>query len=137
MWKKISDEIDLKNLMDSFGNFHDSCLKEMSFSTGAFVDTDLSMAMVNNPQARFVFQRQSENPSTIEIVFKNVTRINIRPPEINNTPEIFCAKIVKHDDIYYWAENDTWSIGGENRDDFTWISATELSWREREDLLGK
>lgn len=34
LWNEIITQEDVKNFNDLFGGFHDSCLKEMCFSSG-------------------------------------------------------------------------------------------------------
>lgn len=57
LWNEIITQEDVKNFNEIIGNFHDSCLKEMCFSSGGYVSTDLKMNVLSNPIARFLFQR--------------------------------------------------------------------------------
>lgn len=56
--------------MYRMGSFHDSCLKEMKYISGAYVDEELSMLPVNSKRMlSVIIQRQFENPSAIELQF--------------------------------------------------------------------
>jgi len=136
-WNVINSQVDIDNLMECFGGFHDSCLKEIWFTTGTYVNEDLSMSMINEPSARAIFQRQGKAPSVIEIEFNNIVKINIKPVYEGYSTDIFSAIINKVDDTYYWADWDGWSLqksNGEN--ECTWIASKQIKWRERDNLLG-
>lgn len=38
MWNDIANENDLKNFMDAMYGFHDSCIKEIKYISGAYVN---------------------------------------------------------------------------------------------------
>ena len=48
MWNEIANEKDLNSFMDTMYGFHDSCLKEIKYISGASVNEKLSMYPVNN-----------------------------------------------------------------------------------------
>ena len=59
MWKIIRSKQDINNFMTLFGGFHDACLKEICYNSGAFVNKDLSMNPVNSERLLYaIFQRQ-------------------------------------------------------------------------------
>ena len=41
MWNEIRSEQDIRDFMDKVYAFHDSCIKEMHYVSGASVDADL------------------------------------------------------------------------------------------------
>ena len=43
MWNKITSNQDIINFMELISGFHDSCIKELRYYSGAYVDKDLSM----------------------------------------------------------------------------------------------
>lgn len=70
MWNDIANENDLKNFMDAMYGFHDSCIKEIKYISGAYVNEKLSMSPVNSQRIlSVIIQRQFEDPSAIEMQF--------------------------------------------------------------------
>jgi hypothetical protein len=55
---EINDPIEIEGIMDQFGYFHDSCLRDFHLSTSAFVNNNLSMTLDNEITAVLLFQRQ-------------------------------------------------------------------------------
>lgn len=104
-WKKIMTESDINEFMNLFDNFHDSCIKEISYSSGTYVDDDFSMIMNVEPTAKIVIQRQSEFMTSIEFLLEGVTKLHINN-DLHATLEIFKAKFFKKNDLFYWFEND-------------------------------
>lgn len=135
VWKRVRSQEDVDCMNETFGEFHDCCLKEVSFSTGGYVSEDLSMNVIGFPTARFLFQRQMRNPSVIEIEFRDIIQINIKPVEKNQGVDIIGAHLYLQDDIFFWSEKD-YEFHDGNKDTYTWIAARFTQWRERDDLLG-
>ena len=48
MWNEIRSEQDIRDFMDKVYAFHDSCIKEMHYVSGASVDADLRMYPLND-----------------------------------------------------------------------------------------
>ena len=134
-WIELNSVKDVEHLNDLFGCFHDSYLKEMCFSSGCYIDEDLSMHEYNNPIARFLFQRQWSNPSVIEIEFRDVLQINKKPAKENEFSDIICSHIYLEDGIFFWNSSD-YEIHDDGKDDYTWISAKKVCWRISDELLG-
>lgn len=135
-WKEIKVKKDVEELNNIFGNFHDAYLKEVCFSSGSYVNNDLSMHEVNNPIARFLFQRAWKNPAAIEIQFEDVIQINIKPGNKNEFSDIIVAHLYFEDGIYFWSAKDYEYIE-EGKDDYTWIAAKKVKWRICDEYLGK
>jgi len=47
VWNEITSQDDLNVLMNQFGGFHDSCIKELKYVSGAFVYKNLSMQVLS------------------------------------------------------------------------------------------
>ena len=47
-WNEITDENSLKEFMERVSFFHDSCIKEMHYLSGAYVNENLDMYPVND-----------------------------------------------------------------------------------------
>jgi len=96
-------QYDLDKFLSSFGGFHDSCIKEFKYTSGAFVDENLSMFPVNNQRSlKVIFQRQISNPSVVEIEFMGLQRLSIYPIDENSTCEIHDATMILSDNCMYW-----------------------------------
>ena len=99
-WKKINSENDINDLLKTFGGFHDGVLREMHLWNDYYVDEDLSMdsgdGMLN---AKVLFQRQGKEPSTIEMLFWGVNKINIISTPPNHWYMIFDATLVYKDGL--------------------------------------
>ena len=48
MWNKIVDDKTLINLLEEVEFFHDACLTELRYISGAYVDEDLAMYPIND-----------------------------------------------------------------------------------------
>ena len=127
MWHEIKTKDDIQSFMDVFGHFHDSCIKEINYVSGAFVDEDLSMSPVNDKrELEVIFQRQVYNPTTIEMCFCGLVKLNLEPVGINYTCEIHGAILVQKDGCFYWFDSDIPDMENYNG---TWICAKGLRWR--------
>ena len=102
MWNSISSEQDLSILMSTVCAFHDSCIKEIKYTSGAYVDNDLTMYPVNDLRAlKMIIQRQFDNPSAIELEFLGLKYFRLSPcdEQFDNMTgidfEYFCADLLK------------------------------------------
>lgn len=133
-WKEINSEYDIEELLTTFGGFHDGVLREMHFWNDYYVDEDLRMfskdGMLN---AKVLFQRQERNPSTIEMLFLGIDKINIVSTPPDYWYMIFDATLIYKDGLYYWAEIGNWQIGDNS---VTWISSKYIKWRSVDNGLG-
>lgn len=137
-WKEIKTQADANALMDDFGDFHDSCIREAHLWTGHSVSRELYMScpahLDNN--IRFLIQRQSKDLSAIELLFEYVTRFNLVPSPENYDSVIRAATLIIQGGSVFWSTEGDWGPDKPNRDDFTWLSAKKLCWRGV-DWLGK
>jgi hypothetical protein len=132
-WENINTNDDIKKVMLLFDNFHDSCIKEISFKSGTYVDTDLSMVMVNKTVAHIIFERTSNKTPGLEFMLEGIVKmsININPLE---SLEIQEACFIKKENLLYWFDD----LNGEkNKDSCNWFSCQSIRWRERKDTLGE
>lgn len=135
-WNPITAQSDIKHLLNVFGGFHDSCLREAHVWTDQYVSTDLSMKCDGNTQIRLLVQRQGKEPSAIELLFEKVTTFHLLPSRENYDSIIFGATMLRDDDVYYWADSAGWSPKLPERDSTTWVGAKKLSWRDASNWMG-
>ena len=72
MWKTIENNSDVSEFMEKVCRFHDSCIKEISYISGAYVNADRSMHPLNDRRIlRVLIQRQSESDPVTELEFSS------------------------------------------------------------------
>jgi len=103
-WNIVQSNADAEELIDTFGGFHDACIKEAHLLTKHHVNENLSMSSDGelDTSIKFIVQRQFKNPSCIEMHFEEVTRFNLVPTEKNYNSVIYEASIIIEDDEIWW-----------------------------------
>ena len=137
-WMEINDPIEIEGIMDQFGYFHDSCLRDFHLSTSAFVNHNLSMTLDNEITAVLLFQRQFNTNAVLELKFLDVVGFNYQPPPKNYNEVIYDAVFERLGGVYYWADNQEWTLSGFQNGDVesVWIGGRKLYYRWRPELLG-
>ena len=77
--------------MGLFGNFHDSCVREVHVATGHFVEEDLSMRVDWRTTIHMLIHRQFRNPCAIELRFEEVVGLRMVPAQPDCVAIIFHA----------------------------------------------
>jgi hypothetical protein len=137
-WNEVKTPADAAALIKVFGGFHDACIREAHLWTEHYVRSDLHMTCspgLDN-RIRILIQRQFKNPSAIELLFENVTRFNLVPTPENYDSIILAATLLVQDSNTFWSPVGDWTPDQPDRNEFTWISAKKLRWRDV-DWLGK
>lgn len=138
MWAEISDENALKRFMENVGFFHDSCIKELKYLSGAYVDDELSMYPVNDCRIlSVIIQRQYEENSMIEMEFKGLKYLKLFPIDDQETCEIFDSTMILKDDCIYWCDCGHLTEADLNDYAGTLICATKFRWRSIEECMGQ
>ena len=138
MWNEISTNDEILQFMENMCYFHDSCIKEISYISGAYVTNKLSMYPLNNRRVlRVVIQRQHEKNSMIEMEFQGLVVLKLFPIDENYTCEILEATMIMKDGDIYWCD-----CGGLSEADLvdyegTLICASKLRWRSIENHMGE
>lgn len=139
MWQELKNQPDIDELMQLFGSFHDSCLKEAAIRNREFVSSTLAMSFSNQTVVRLLFQRQFHNPTGIELQFEGVKDFNWTHFNASHDPGfsvIYQAVFFQQEDLFYWAEDVDWQLTAADRNDFRWVSATSAKWRIVENAAG-
>ena len=137
MWNEVADEEDLNRFMDAMYGFHDSCVKEIKYISGAYVEETLSMFPINNRRIlSVIIQRQFKNPSVIEMQFMGLKYLRLFPNDENYTCEILDATMIIKEDRIYWCD-----CGGLSEKDIesytgTTICASKVRWRAADEYIG-
>ena len=138
MWEKISTNDEILTFMERVCGFHDSCIKEMRYVSGAYVDVNLSMFPLNNQRVlKVLIQRQYEKDSMIEMEFQGLKYAKFFPADENYTCEISDSTMFMKDGSIYWC--DCGNVSESNLEDYTGtlICAARLKWRSIENHLGE
>ncbi len=137
MWNDIINNSDLEYLLSLVNSFHDSCIKEMKYSSGAFVDTDLSMQPVNTQRKLcMIIQRQASSPSVIELEFSGLKQLKLSPNDENFTAEILGASMVLTDSGIVWCDCDSTFETNISDNCCTKIYAHNVRWRVVDSYIG-
>lgn len=137
MWNEIKNDNDLVSFMNKICFFHDSCIKEMKYLSGAYVNKELSMYPINDRRIlKVIIQRQFEDIPMIEMEFQGLKCLKLFPVDDQYTCEIFDSTMILQNDCIYWCD-----CGGLSEADLenyrgTMICASKLRWRSVEELLG-
>ena len=133
MWTEIKEQVDIDRLLELYGYFHDSCLRDIYISTREFIDEKLAMHFDNKLTASLLFQRQFGQPTVIELKFEDIEQFNFRQFDTFTDPVICDATLMTTNGLFYWADFAGWEIGD---NDSIWISGKKLFWRQRPELIG-
>lgn len=137
MWNDITNENDLLSFLELTHFFHDSCIKELQYISGAYVDEDLSMYPLNDQRRlRVVLQQQDEEHSMIELEFNGLKYLKLFPLDDQYTCEILDATLIIKNNCVYWADCGGIAIEDIENYDGTIICAAKLRWRSINGFLG-
>ena len=118
MWETISSSDEISRFMERVYDFHDSCIKEMNYISGAYVEDSLWMHPLNDRRIlRVIIQRQFAEDESY-------------------TCEILDSAMLLKDGSIYWC--DCGDVTEADLDDYegTLICASKLRWRSVESPLG-
>lgn len=138
MWQTIGTDDEIREFMEKVCCFHDGCIKEISYISGAYVNDDLSMYPVNDRRIlRVIIQRQSEKYPMIEMEFQGLKYLKLFPYDESYTCEIMDSTMIMKDGNIYWCDCD--NLPDQDIDDYegTLICASKLRWRSIENYMGK
>jgi hypothetical protein len=133
-WQALQNPSQLAELMHLFGNFHDSCVREIHAVTGHYVHENLSMTANWRTTVHMLIQRQYRPLSAIELRFEELVGMRLAAPSRGCENTIINASFFIRDDIVYWADTSSW--GPESSSESTWVAAREVYWRDVSEWLG-
>lgn len=137
-WIEVENQKDADALMDHFGGFHDTCIREAHIGTGYWVEQDLTMRCPDglDTTIQLLIQKQALAPSAIELQFSEVLRINWVPVPENVLAIISGATILHSGAAVHWAPEAEWDFDSRDPSDQIWISARRMRWRDASNLMG-
>lgn len=133
MWEEVKDQADIDKLLDNYGYFHDSCLRDIYITTKEFIDEKLAMHFDNKLTASLLFQRQIRPLTVLELRFEDIVHFNFKPFDKDTNAVIYDVTLMKANGLFYWADFAGWKI---DDNDSIWISGKKLFWRSRPELIG-
>lgn len=138
MWKNINDISELENFMNMVCNFHDSCIKEIKYLSGSYVDEALDMYPINDCRIlNMIIQRQFEDYPVIEMEFSGLKFLKLFPANEKYTSEIYEATLMYKNGFIYWYDCGVLSDEELDRYEGAVICASRLRWRPLEGCLGQ
>ena len=138
MWKTITTDEEMLKFMESVSYFHDSCIKEISYISGAYVDENLSMYPLNDRRVlRVIIQRQYKENSMIELEFQGLKYLKLFPVDESYSCEILDSTMIMKGGTVYWS--DCGNVSESDLEDYasTSICASKVRWRSIENHIGK
>lgn len=137
MWNEIHDQKDLICFMKNMGYFHDSCIKELKYVSGAYVEDDLSMYPLNDKRIlKVIIQRQFKDSSMIEMEFVGLKQLKLFPLDEHYTCEIFESTMILRDNIFYWCDCDGLDENDLENYEGTLICSSKFRWRVIDNCMG-
>lgn len=137
MWQQISDIQSIELFMQEMCFFHDSCIKEIRYISGAYVTENGWMHPVNTIRSLcVVIQRQAENHPVIELEFEKLKFLKLFPNDEKYTCEILDSTMLMHDECIYWMDCGCLTASDIESYKGTIICAEKLRWRSIDGCLG-
>lgn len=148
IWHDVSNQFDIDYLNEIYGGFHDACITELRYISGAYVDKNLAMGFGESIDRKlFVIFKRQWKPMKIELLFEGMREMNIAGWQNHYFCDIFDCYLALHqdlikgrdDNLIVWADN-----AGFNPKEIyernilsepltTYIISEKLKWRLLED----
>jgi hypothetical protein len=146
-WHAVNSIKDIESFLEAFGGFHDSCLREIHIFTQTWVDSSLRMSCPGqlDTSARLLFQRQSAEPSAIELELTEIESMALKPTPDNADSIIYRASIKLIEGRFTL---QTWCVGlplvaapnstltSVEGDPVLSITSRGLQWRDASEWMG-
>ena len=130
MWQEIKTEMELQTFMEKLHFFHDSCIKEIQYISGAYVNAELRMHAINDRRLlRVLVQRQCAELATLELDFGGLKYMNLIPLDETYTCEILAAALYFQDGYIYWCDKTADDTQDAGPFESILICAERLRWR--------
>lgn len=137
MWNEIFNDSEIDKFMKKVCWFHDSCIKEIKYISGAYVNKELSMYPLNNRRIlNIIIQRQFDELSTIEMEFVGLNFLKLFPTDENYTCEIIDASMFRKGNCIFWCDQGGVTEADLEKYEGTIICASKLRWRALEKPIG-
>lgn len=137
MWNEIMTETDARKFVSRVYGFHDSCIKELNYVSGAYVAEDFGMYPLNTKRClKLIIQSQMETVGTIEMEFSGVDLFSMRPCSEEWTCEILEASLVIKEGRIWWYDEAERFVEDPQEYGGNVICAEKMRWRFLKDRMG-
>lgn len=134
---EIKQDSDIEKLMEEFNWFHDSCIKELQYYSGGYVEEGGAMYPLNTIRCvKIIFQSQAAHTRVIEMKFEKIKKLNLVPRDEEYDCIIYEASLEKIDGLFYWSEWKDFNEEDLKKEVGTWISSQKVSWRPLKNAFG-
>ena len=143
-WYEVKEQKDIDYLLKKYCGFHDSCLVELNYKSGAYVDKERSMCLGKSEERglHMIFQSQCTE-TVLELCFTNVKKFHVAGWQEHYSCDIFdcyleiCNDLImgRDDNLIVWADNECFNPREEveryilNEPMTTYVIASNLKWR--------
>ena len=130
MWQEIKTEMEMQAFMEKLHFFHDSCIKEIQYISGAYVNAEFGMHAVNDKRLlRVLVQRQCAELATLELEFGGLKYMNLIPLDETYSCELLAAALYFQDGYIYWCDKTAEDAQDAGSFESILICAERLRWR--------
>ncbi|GAA0084885.1 hypothetical protein UT300007_13240 [Clostridium sp. CTA-7] len=143
-WYEVKEQRDIDYLLKEYCGFHDSCLVELNYKSGAYVDKERSMCFGTSEERELhmIFQSQCTG-IMLELLFTNVKKFHVAGWQEYYSCDIFdCYLEIRNDlimgrdnNLIVWADTEGFNPKEEveryilNEQMTTYVIAANLKWR--------
>ncbi len=128
---QINTDSDIQELNKKFNYFHDSCIKEISYISGEYVDEKGAMYPFNSERKlSVILQSQNAQIRAIELVFEKIRSLHLVPKIPSYDGIIYISYFKKEQDLFYWSDSDEFVKEQKSDETGTFIIAEAVKWRE-------
>ena len=127
MWHEIFCESELTSFLRFVNHFHDSCIREIRYVSGAYCEGSYMYPRNNLRVLTVIIQLPRVD---IEMEFSGLKSLRLFPIDPNYTCEILDANVYIKDGFVYWCDSSALDPNCSNNDWGTIICARKLRWRK-------
>jgi hypothetical protein len=125
-WNYVEKQHDIDFIFEQTSGFHDSVLRELNYTSGAYVDDENRMYCTDSVR-QVTMRFDSQWCRSIEMVFEGVVALNLRPYSDNFTSFLYDASMFVQDETIFFFDSHIEEI--DKNYDGTWIKSYGLRWR--------
>lgn len=135
-WKEIKDDKDIEYFMHRVAYFHDSCLKELKYISGAYIEENFMHPTNEKRNLRIIIQCGAEDIDAVEMEFTGLKKLQLIPLTEIYTCEILEAKLLFINGDICWCDWDDWEIADSPEYKGIMVCASRMRWRVIKEKLG-
>ncbi|MCM1043710.1 MAG: hypothetical protein NC350_05885 [Corallococcus sp.] len=146
-WIEILNQKDIDFPMNTYGNFHDTCIVSINFANGMYVDDKKNMHCKGWDKCKLNMLFHSQwNDRSLVLQFTGVRRLNLVGAQDNYSNELLDASVKFYDDllphkyqmptrVIVWADDENFDINKQKPESAvtepanTYVIANSLRWR--------